>query len=268
MSKQQRVVFISGGGSGIGLFLARHFAGQGAALAVFDLAIDDAVRRELTALAAPAAVGFYEMDIRSAETVEDAARAAATTLGAPTLAINSAGIQLAAPFLDISAEQFANVLNTNLLGSRHFAAAVLPLMGRGAKLALVASLAGLLPNYAYTAYNASKYGVIGLAGALRMECLPRGIDVAVICPPEVDTPMVERERETMHPVTRELKQAAGSLDLATAGREIIAGLEGGKYLVIPGARARMLDRLNRWFPGLLRRKADRLIVTITSGGHS
>ena len=263
MTVQQQVVFISGGGSGIGLCLALHFCQKGARVAVFDLHISDGVRDQLSALADPAALSLHEVDLREAEALETAARAAVDALAPPTLAVNSAGIQLAAPFLELSAEQFSRVLDINLLGSRNFAVATLPHMQRGAKLALVASLAGLVSNYNYTAYNASKFGVVGLAGALRMECLPRGIDVAVICPPEVDTPMVEEEQKTMDPITRELKQIAGTLDLETACREIIAGLEGQKFLIIPGARARIVARLSRWLPGLTRRKSDRLIMKMS-----
>lgn len=263
MGNRSRVVFISGGGSGIGLFLAKHYAEQGARVAIFDLRITDAVRDEVNVVAGDSAPAFHEIDVREAEALEAAAAAAAAALGPPTLAINSAGIQLAAPFDELSAEQFSRVLDINLMGSRNFAAAVLPHMQPGAKLALVASLAGLLPNYSYAAYNASKFGVVGLAGALRMEYLPRGIDVAVVCPPEVETPMVEEELKTMHAITRELKQVAGTLDLETACGEILAGLETDEFLIIPGARARMLARLNRWIPGLLRRKTDKLIMKMS-----
>lgn len=264
MGSQTQVVFVSGGGSGIGLFLTKHFCAKGARVAIFDLRVSEAVRGELGALANPSALSFHEVDVRDADALEAAAGEATAALGSPTLAVNSAGIQLAAPFLELSAEQFSRVLDINLLGSRNFAAAVLPHMQPGAKLVLVASLAGLVSNYTYAAYNASKFGVVGLAGALRMECLPRGIDVAVICPPEVETPMVEEELKTMDPITRELKQVAGTLDLETACEEILAGIEGDDFLVIPGARARMIERLNRWFPGLLRRQTNKIIKRMTA----
>jgi len=63
-------------------------------------------------------------------------------------------------------------VDINLKGSRNFAAAVLPHMASGSRLVLLASLAGLVGNYAYAAYNASKFGVVGLASALRIEYKP------------------------------------------------------------------------------------------------
>jgi 3-dehydrosphinganine reductase len=260
-----RTVFISGGGSGIGASLARHYAGRGHAVAVFDLAISKSIRRELTGTAGSPACCFHEVDIRDSAGLAEAVGSAVAAVGAPRLAVNCAGVQDAGCFLDLSEERFSRVVDINLKGSRNFAAAVLPHMGRGGKLAFVASLAGVVPSYAYTAYSASKFGVVGMAGALRLECLPLGIDVAVVCPPEVDTPMVDEELKTMDPITRELKQAAGTLDLASACREIIAGLEGDDFLIVPGARARMIERLTRWLPGLVRRKSDRVVMKMSAG---
>ena len=259
-------VFITGGGSGIGRQLAGHYAARGSAVAVFDLRIDERVRDALSALNQPASFFFHEVDVRDAAALRAAACGAVAALGTPRLAIHCAGVQAAGRFLDLSEEQFARVIDVNLIGSRNFAAAMLPHMQPGSKLALVASLAGLVANYAYSAYCASKFGVLGLAGVLRLECLPRGIDVVAICPPEVDTPMVEEELKTMDPITRELKQVAGTLDLETACREITAGLQRDEFLVIPGARARMIARLGRWFPGLLRRRTDAVVLGMAADG--
>ncbi len=260
MNKKWSTIYISGGGSGIGLYFARKFAGEGAKVAIFDLRISDEVRAELTQLGGAEALAFYELDICDDKAVTLAAEESAVKLGGPDLALNCAGIQISKPFLELSAQDFTRVVNINLIGSRNFAAAVLPYMSSGSRLAFIASLAGLVSNYSYAAYNASKYGVVGLAGAVRMDSIARGIEVSVICPPEVMTPMVEEELKTMNPITSELKKAAGTLDLDTACKEILEGLEKGDFYIIPGFRARMIWRLNRWFPGLLRNKTDKIIL--------
>ena len=87
---------------------------------------------------------------------------AAAALGAPELAINCAGIQRASPFEQLPAEHFEQTVAVNLVGSRHFAAAVLPHMVAGSRLALVSSMAGFAANYSYAAYSAAKFGVVGL----------------------------------------------------------------------------------------------------------
>jgi 3-dehydrosphinganine reductase len=260
MAKKWNTIYISGGGSGIGLYFARKFASVGAKVAIFDLRIIDEVRNELVQLSGADALAFHELDICDDRAVTAAAEESAEKLGGADLALNCAGIQISKPFLELSADEFTRVVNINLIGSRNFAAAVLPHMGSGSRLAFVASLAGLISNYSYAAYNASKFGVVGLAGAVRMDTIARGIEVSIICPPEVMTPMVEEELKTMDPITFELKQVAGTLDLDTACQEIMAGLEKGDFYIIPGFKARMIWRLNRWFPGLLRNKTDKIIL--------
>jgi 3-dehydrosphinganine reductase len=264
MKSQWNTIYISGGGSGIGLYFAKKFAANGSKIAIFDLRISDEVRRELTQLNSAEGLSFHEVNICDDTSLSEAAAQAVTKLGPPDLALNSAGTQAAKPFLDLTAEEFSRVVNINLIGSRNFAAAVLPHMKRGSRLAFVASLAGLVSNYTYAAYNASKFGVVGLAGAIKMDCIAQGIEVSVICPPEVKTPMVAEEMKTMDPITHELKQVAGTLELDVACDEILAGLEKGEFYIIPGFRARMVWRLNRWFPGLLRRKTEKIILGMTN----
>ena len=132
-------------------------------------------------------------------------------------------------------------------------------MKAGSQLALIASLAGFTCAYGYTPYNASKYAVVGLAGALRLECVPKGITVSCVCPPEVETPMVEAERRMSPKATAKLKEFAGTLQVEPAVREIIAQLLDRRYIVIPGVRARFAYRLARFVPGLLNKISDGIV---------
>ncbi len=163
------------------------------------------------------------------------------------------------------------MVTINLVGSRNFAAAVLPHMRAGSQLALIASLAGLVPGYYYAAYNASKFGVVGLAGALRLEYIAKGIEVSAVCPPEVVTPMVMEERKTMTAVGAKLKSTAGSLELQPACDAIMKQLKARRFLVIPGVRARLVALSARLFPGVLRWFSERMVVSLLrkeSGGVS
>jgi short-subunit dehydrogenase len=193
--------------------------------------------------------------------VERAVSAAVTGASTPDLVIHSAGIQIAKPFSELTAEEYRRVIEVNLLGSRNVAAAMLPRLQTGARFAFVASLAGLVPSYSYSAYSASKFGIVGLAGSLRLEYRPKGIDISVICPPEVDTPLVTEERRTMHPASKALKELAGTLSVGAAAREILAGLARGEFLVIPGGRAKLTQALDRFFPRSLSRRITDLVVS-------
>jgi NAD(P)-dependent dehydrogenase (short-subunit alcohol dehydrogenase family) len=263
-----QTAFITGGASGIGRRIAGMLLARGCSVAVFDRSESDEARFELEQIAGRSAgcrVLFLQADVCDAERLVEVADAAVTDLGAPDLALNCAGIQDAQPFGEQTGEEFARVVAVNLLGSRNFAASVLPHMARGSQLAFIASLAGLVPSYNYSAYNASKFGVVGLAGALRLDCISRGIEVSVVCPPEVETPMVVEERKTMSSTGARLKSAAGTLQLQPACEQILAGLGRRRYLVIPGRRARLLALLTRLAPGVLRVFSERIII---AGGGS
>ena len=132
------------------------------------------------------------------------------------------------------------------------------------------ALAGFTPNYSYAAYSASKFAVVGLAKVLRLEYKPRGIGVSLICPPEVDTPMVLEERKNMHPASRELKGFGGSLSIEAAVAGILEGLDAGRELIIPGRKARLSYFCNRYLPdfivnGLVDRVVASALATTAAG---
>ncbi|MBM4363884.1 MAG: SDR family NAD(P)-dependent oxidoreductase, partial [Deltaproteobacteria bacterium] len=202
---------------------------------------------------------------RDARAVDEAARLAVTALGAPDLAVNCAGVQRARAFDELPAEDFDLVVDVNLKGSRNFAAALLPRLAPGGSLVLVASLAGLVGNYGYAAYNASKFGVVGLGAALRIEYRPRGLRVTVVCPPEVETPMVAEERLSAPEVTFATKKLAGTVELDELISALLRGAARGDALVVPGLRARATSLLARLAPGMVSRTTDLVVARALRG---
>jgi NAD(P)-dependent dehydrogenase (short-subunit alcohol dehydrogenase family) len=258
MSSVWNTAFLTGGGSGIGLRLAEMLAQRKVRLAIFDLQVSDGVRRRLDGLA-PGSV-FHQVDVRDAEGLEAAVRKAVAEIGAPQLAINCAGVQRARVFDEMTAADFNFVVDVNLRGSRNFAAAILPHLSSGGRLVFLASLAGLVANYGYAAYNASKFGVVGLASALRIESKPRGIAVTVVCPPEVETPMVAEERRTAPAITMQTKQFAGVVALDDLCNDILRGAERGEFMVVTGFKAKLTRFLARLVPRLMNRMTDRMVA--------
>ncbi len=255
-----RTAIITGGGSGIGRELSRRLLAEGAVVAVIDRNTDPVAREAMQAIT-PGRVSFHTADVTDREQLRLAVDASVAEIGGPPdLVVNCAGIQNARPFDVLSGEEFEEVVRVNLFGSRNLAAAVLPHLQRGSQLALVASLAGLVPTHSYTAYNASKFGVVGLAGALRLECVERGIEVSVICPPEVDTPMIVEERKNLGPAAARLKDTAGTLEVGAACDQILSRLRRGKFMIIPGWRARAVVVIGRWFPNIMRRISERIVL--------
>ena len=253
-----RLVFISGASSGIGRDMARRLAAEGASIALFNRSDAADVVFELLAAAKSPSQQFvaYRADVAQAASIERAVQRAVRELGAPELAINSAGIIDARPFDELSAADFERVIDTNLKGSRHFAAAVLAHMQAGSHLVFIASLAAHTGNFAYTAYCASKYGVRGLAEALRYELALKKIDVSLCCPGEIMTPMVEAEKRQQHPVSAALKAFAGSAQLKDAVPALLRGIARREFDIVDGPRPALTAFLARHFPRLSRRIGD------------
>ena len=248
--------------SGLGLGLAREYVRRGADIAIFDLALDQAVIQQLEdeRQQERQVITACQVNVTDAAELDQAVAQALHSIGEPQLAIHCAGIQRAQPFEQLPADHFDQVVQVNLCGSRNFAAAVLPRMQSGSRLALVASMAGFAANYSYAAYCASKFGVIGLGRVLRLEYKPRGIDVSLVCPPEVDTPMVIEEMKNMHPASRRHKDRGGSLSLEEAIEAILAGLDAGRGVIIPGRKAKLTYFCSRYLPdAIMNRLVDRIV---------
>lgn len=257
-----RVAFISGAGSGIGLQVAKALVGEGASVALFDLRVEEGVLAELRALCRQPQqkVEAFIVDITKAAEVDAAVDAAAARLGAPDFAFNSAGILRTALFTELPAETFELVVRINLIGSRNFAAGALRYMQRGSHLVLVASLSGIMGGYTQAAYCASKFGVVGLAEVLRLEQKPRGIDVSVVCPGEIATPLLTYERQHGSKVTEALNATAGVLTVEEAVAGILAGLRKREFMITPGLRARLLRGMARKTSSLLRWLTDQTLA--------
>lgn len=253
------IALVTGAGSGIGNRLAELLLERGDQVIALDVTFSDAARAELEKIGP--AVHIAEVDVRDGDAVKAAVDAGVAAIGPPRLVINSAGVVIAVPFEETDEAAFRRVVDINLYGSRNVAAATVPHLKNGGHLVLIASLAGFIANYGYSAYCASKFGVVGLAEVLRLELKPDDVAVSVVAPPEVVTPMVEEERRSGSKLTGELKQFAGSMELEPAAKAILAGIDAGGFLVIPSTKGRATRLLNQLAPkALTHRISDRLLT--------
>ena len=183
MSRKQSV-YITGGSSGIGLALAKHYAAAGADLVLLArdrVKLDEAVSVCLAFAGNSGQTIVAEpLDITDYQQLEANMQHILQRHGLPDLVILSAGVALNGRFLDTSAAEFDRVVDINLAGSREVVRAILPgMLQRGSgQVALISSLTGLMGLYGYTAYSASKFAVTGFAQALRCEMKPHGIRVS------------------------------------------------------------------------------------------
>jgi NAD(P)-dependent dehydrogenase (short-subunit alcohol dehydrogenase family) len=147
-------------------------------------------------------------------TDEAAVKAAAVTvraaLGGETLAglVNNAGIAVAGPVLELSADQFRRQMEVNVVGPVIATQAFGPLLGsdpslkgpRG-RIVMISSVGGKNGNPLMSAYCASKFAIEGLSESLRREMMLFGIDVIIVAPGAVKTPIWARPSKSTFPAT-------------------------------------------------------------------
>lgn len=235
-----KVALVTGGGSGIGRAISLALAHAGAWVAVLDRDEMKAVSvaREIIAIGQqsfPVAA-----DVSKEEDVARAVDAAVSEFGGLDVLVNSAGLAIRKPSVDLSLDEWEKVMTVNVTGSflmaRQAARVMIPAR-RGGSIINIASImgfsgGGLYPNISY---QTSKGGVVNMTRALAVEWAKQGIRVNAIAPTWVNTPFIDGLRgqpdlisrvESMTPMGRlaEPEEMAGAaVFLASAASSMVTG---------------------------------------------
>jgi len=258
MTDERRIV-ITGGSSGLGLALAEALSARGARLAIVardqGRLADAGVK--IRAARPDAVVRTYSLDVTASADLAAGFSRIASDLGGIDVLVNSAGILREGYFDDSDEQDFRAVMDVNCFGALAAIRAALPHLERSrGRIMNVASIAALTGVFGYTAYCASKHALLGASDALRAELAPRGIRVQVACPGEFESPMVDAIDQTRTPENRAHTLALPRTPVPEIVRDVIRGLEGSDFLIVPGRQARFFAFGIRHFPGMSRRVGD------------
>jgi NAD(P)-dependent dehydrogenase (short-subunit alcohol dehydrogenase family) len=194
-------VVITGVSTGIGWATAKLLLDRG-------FRVFGSVRKQADAVRLKAEFGanFTPLlfDVTDEAAVLAAAREVRTALNGGTLAglVNNAGIAVAGPVLELSADEFRRQMDVNVIGPIIATQAFGPLLGsdpslKGPKgrIVMVSSVAGKNGNPLTSAYSASKHAIEGLSESLRREMMLFGIEVIIVAPGAVKTPIWAKAEE-------------------------------------------------------------------------
>ncbi len=185
-----RTAIVTGGGRGIGAAVARALTARGLRVTIFSRTRAELDRVVVERGAALAVVG----DVRREEDVARLVAEHERALGPVDVLVNDAGILIRGLAEALSPADFRTVLDVNLTGAFLCARAVIPGMKarRSGRIVNVTSISGTLGTPEASAYNASKWGLIGLTRCLAEELRPHGVVCVGVSPGSVDTEMLKQ----------------------------------------------------------------------------
>lgn len=227
---KEKIVLITGAGSGLGKQLAIEIGKKGSILVLWDI---DGVEVAKTAQAIKDHGGkarCYQCDVSNKEKVYQVASEVKKDVGEVDVLINNAGVVSGKPFMECSDDENRKTMEVNTLAHFWMVKSFLPGMVERKKghVVTISSAAGLVGVHALADYSASKFAVVGFTEALRMELKQKGlrrVKTTTVCPYYIDTGMFEGVK-TRFPFLLPI------LDEGRVVKKIISAVEGNKEMVV------------------------------------
>lgn len=251
MQLENKVIVITGGGSGIGAAMARRFAAEKArAIVVADLNLENAQR------VAEAIGGIArKVDVANEADIVSLIEATEKDVGPIDLFCSNAGIGLGRG-LEASNEEWNTILGVNVLAHVYAARHLVPRMAArgGGYLLNTASAAGLLSQIGSVTYAVTKHAAVSLAEWISITHGDEGIKVSVLCPQAVDTPMIAGTE------AGGVAGVDGIMSPEAVADVVVEGLAEEKFLILPHPSVReYIQRkagdYDRWLAGMRKLQA-------------
>jgi len=186
---------ITGAGKGLGKAIALALAAEGVNLGLLARTEADliAVAEQAKKINTDIKIAYATADITSNEQITTAVATLKNTLGDIDILINNAGVGVFGKFLDLSVEQWENIVKTNIFGAYYATRAVLAEMKdrKSGDIVNISSSAGLKGAPVTSAYSASKFGLIGMSESLMQEVRKDNIRVFTMTPSTISTDMAK-----------------------------------------------------------------------------
>lgn len=265
---RDKVVVITGAGSGIGKATAHAFARQGARLHLVDIRLDrvEGTAEEIRMRGNEAT--SHTLDCGDSVAMRELADHVFEREGRVHVLQSGAGVMVSAPVERITLEQWRSIIDTNLWGVVNGLHAFLPRMleqGEPSHLVHVASVAGLV-GFPYTsAYTATKFALVGLTEVLVAELAGRGVGVTAVCPGMVRTNLMGDGVLDLPGVWGRVVKQSYELFAArpeSIARAILAAIRRGRTLVVPSLALAQLWLLKRLAPPELYAAATRRMMAL------
>lgn len=248
-----QVVWITGGGSGIGLATAVELARQGAKVAVSGRRVEklsDAVQAVEAAGGEALAVAC---DVNDEEACRGAVAEIVARWGRLDVAMANAGFAVAGYVTKLTPADYRRQFETNVFGLINTAHAAIPeLQKTKGRLVLVGSVASYLAPPKMSAYAATKAAVRALGESFAQDLKRSGVSVTVLCPGYVESEIQQVNNQGVYRAEAEVKKPAIMVPADKAAREIASAIHRRKLIAPITGHGHVLVWLTRHVPWLVR----------------
>jgi hypothetical protein len=233
MSLKESVVIVTGAGSGIGRGTAELLASEGAKIVIAEINQTGGMDTLEAIVSAGGTAKFIQTNVADEQSVRLMVEAAVASYGSIYGLVNNAGIELEAELSSMTAADWDRILSVNLRSVFLCSRAAIPHMRREGRGSII-NIASVHANFGferYSAYDASKGGIVAVTRTIALENGPYQIRANAICPGYIDTAMwaswlgaqpdpekTERETRQWHP----LRRRGTPLDIARAVRFLLS----------------------------------------------
>lgn len=169
-----KVAIVTGGSSGIGAAIVERFVSEGAMVMIADLN---------PPASASDSVAYQRTDVGASADVDAMVEVTIQRFGRLDVLVNNAGIGILAETPDLDEEDWQRLFAVNISSIFYACRAAIPRMRKhGGAIVNVASISGLVGDYGFSAYNASKAAAINYTRSLALDCARDNIRVNALCP--------------------------------------------------------------------------------------
>lgn len=266
-----KTAFITGAGSGIGRSLAHALAKSGCSVFITDINAENLAKVAEELRLMQANVHERVLDVSDKDDVFRAVDEATKKLGSIEGMFNNAGISFSNLVDEMEYDDFERVMDIDFWGVVHGTKAVLPQMlaRGGGHIVNISSIFGIVGVPSQGAYCAAKHAVKGFNESLFYELKDTGVKVHSVHPGGVDTGIIKHGVHKKNidgdidadELAKQFKADAKSTP-EEAAKVILDGVAKSRYRILVGNDARMIDRIQRWFPNLWRSLFPKLMANI------
>ena len=189
MRLKDKVIFITGGGNGIGASTAKICAGYGAKVFVTNRTLSAAEKVVEEIKKAGGEATAYPLDVTNLDAIKEAVAAAVKAYGRIDGLFNNAGRGAMHTIVETSPEEFETVINTCVRGEYFVAAEVAKAMipNKSGRIVNMSSITGYGAEYGSSLYCMSKAAIMMMTKVMALELAEHGITAVTICPGHIDT---------------------------------------------------------------------------------